>query len=47
MVRAEKPPIIIERRDWDLNPGGVKLHRISSPAPSLARLSRLPNIKKD
>ncbi len=29
-----------ERRDWDLNPGGAKLHKISSLAPYQARLSR-------
>ncbi len=27
-------------RDRDLNPGGARLHGISSPAPYLARLSR-------
>jgi hypothetical protein len=37
--------LFLKRRDWDLNPGGAKLHRISSPAPYLARLSRL-SIKK-
>ena len=31
---------IFERRDWDLNPGGAKLHKISSLAPYQARLSR-------
>jgi hypothetical protein len=29
-----------KRRDWDLNPGGAKLHKISSLAPYQARLSR-------
>ena len=29
-----------KRRDWDLNPGEVNPHGISSPAPYQARLSR-------
>ena len=28
-----------KRRDWDLNPGEVNPHGISSPAPYQARLS--------
>ena len=29
-----------KRRDWDLNPGEVNPHGISSPAPYQARLSQ-------
>ncbi len=29
-----------KRRDWDLNPGGLDAHEISSLAPYQARLSR-------
>jgi hypothetical protein len=35
-----KEKTCLERRDWDLNPGGAKLHKISSLAPYQARLSR-------
>ncbi len=40
LLFTRTPKGFSERRDWDLNPGGAKLHKISSLAPYQARLSR-------